>query len=281
MAAPSLGGFLRSQTVAMGASESFLATPTCTPLLNKHLKNVRDPRSPTAGILRTPIEVESSPKDNTRFPKQGELVAESQHENWDPRSPTPGISRTPLKDVLADAINYPVKLFCENFMGENSEEELPQDESQHQDQKPEFTFGMEERTARSTVSSGEIFLEDSQQAEGENEQLFSMVSVTAATKPVQSARIIHPTGIKSVKRRVSNKMLGMPTGTGRSPLGILHGDNSPISLASHQSKRSSSVTDNQRETKDGTLSFGTNFPADSCGWDLMNKENRQCRWVEN
>lgn len=98
-------------------------------------------------------------------------------------------------DFCPDTINYPVKLFCENFMGENREEELPQEESRHEDQKSEFTFRMEERTARSTVSSGEIFLEDSQQAEeGENEQLFSMVSVAAATKPVQSARIIHPTG---------------------------------------------------------------------------------------
>lgn len=80
-------------------------------------------------------------------------------------------------------------------MGENREEELPQEESRHQDQISEFIFGMEERTARSTVSSGEIFLEDSQQAEeGGNEQLFSMVSVATATKPVQSARIIHPTG---------------------------------------------------------------------------------------
>ncbi|XP_058022850.1 cell division cycle-associated protein 3 isoform X2 [Ahaetulla prasina] len=280
MAAPSLGGLLRSQTIVMGASESFPATPTCTPLLNKHLKHVNDPRSPTAGILRTPIEVESSPKDKTQFPKQGELVAKSQHENWDPRSPTPGISRTPLKDVLADTINYPVKLFCENFMGENREEELPQEESQHEDQKSEFIFGMEEGTARSTVSSGEIFLEDSQQAEeGENEQLFSMVSVAAVTK--QPARIIHSTGSKSVKRRISNKMLAMPTGTGRSPLSILHGDNSPISLTSHQNKRTSSVTDNQREPKDGNLNSGPNFPADSCGWDPMNKENRQCRWVEN
>ncbi|XP_032070670.1 cell division cycle-associated protein 3 isoform X1 [Thamnophis elegans] len=280
MAAPSFGGFLRSQTVDMGASESFPATPTCTPLLNKHLKHVNDPRSPTTGIPRTPIEVQSSPKDNTQFPKQGELVAKSQHESWDPRSPTPGISRTPLKDVLADTINYPVKLFCENFMGQNREEELSQQEAQHQDQKSEFTFGMEERTARSIVSSEEIFLGDSQQAEGGNDQ-FSLVSVVAATKPVQSARIIHPTGSKSVKRRISNKMMAMPTGTGRSPLSILQGDNSPISLAFHQSKRTSSVTDNQREPKDGNLNSGPNFPADSCGWDRMNKENRQCRWVEN
>lgn len=98
-------------------------------------------------------------------------------------------------DFCPDTINYPVKLFCENFLGENREEELPQEESRHEDKKSEFTFGIEERTARSTVSSGEIFLEDSQQAEeGGNEQLFSMVSVAAATKPVQSARIIHPTG---------------------------------------------------------------------------------------
>lgn len=41
-------------------------------------------------------------------------------------------------------------------------------------------------------------------------------------------------GSKSVKRRIGNKMLATPTGTGRSPLSILHGDNSPISLASHQ-----------------------------------------------
>ncbi|XP_063150740.1 cell division cycle-associated protein 3 [Candoia aspera] len=266
----------------MGASESFPATPTCTPLLNKHLRHVSDPRSPTAGILRTPIEVESSPQDRTPFPKEGDLVAKSQHENWDPRSPTPGISRTPLKAVLADTINYPVKLFCENFMGGNSEEELSQEESQHQDQKSELTFGIEERTARNTISSGEIFPEGSQQAKEEkNEQLLSMVSVAAATKPVHPARISLPTGSKSVRHRVSNKMLAMPTGTGRSPLSILHGDNSPISLASHQSKRSSSVTVSQGEPKDGTLSSGSNFTAGSCSWDPMNKENRQCRWVEN
>lgn len=42
---------------AMGAAESFPATPTSKPFLNKHLAHVSDPRSPTPGILRTPIEV--------------------------------------------------------------------------------------------------------------------------------------------------------------------------------------------------------------------------------
>lgn len=39
----------------MGVSGSAPATPTAP--RNKHLAHLRDPRSPSAGILRTPIEV--------------------------------------------------------------------------------------------------------------------------------------------------------------------------------------------------------------------------------
>uniref|UniRef100_A0A8D2IWS6 Uncharacterized protein n=1 Tax=Varanus komodoensis TaxID=61221 RepID=A0A8D2IWS6_VARKO len=87
----------------MGASESSPATPTCKPLLNRHLGHVSDPRSPTAGILRTPIEVWKEPMP---FLEQDELVANNQNPNWDPRSPTPGISRTPMKAVVAGKWGY-------------------------------------------------------------------------------------------------------------------------------------------------------------------------------
>ncbi|OXB60474.1 hypothetical protein ASZ78_000765 [Callipepla squamata] len=40
----------------MGASGSAPTTPAPGPLRNRHLAHVSDPRSPSAGILRTPIE---------------------------------------------------------------------------------------------------------------------------------------------------------------------------------------------------------------------------------
>lgn len=41
----------------MGSAKSVPVTPARPPLHNKHLARVADPRSPTAGILRTPIQV--------------------------------------------------------------------------------------------------------------------------------------------------------------------------------------------------------------------------------
>ncbi|XP_074839708.1 cell division cycle-associated protein 3 isoform X1 [Carettochelys insculpta] len=87
----------------MGAAESFPATPASKPFL-KHLAHVRDPRSPTPGILRTPIEVESSPQRSPLAePKEAEMAS---GQSWDPRSPTLGISRTPMKAVMP-AISNP------------------------------------------------------------------------------------------------------------------------------------------------------------------------------
>ncbi|XP_074016256.1 cell division cycle-associated protein 3 isoform X2 [Numenius arquata] len=79
----------------MGVSGSVPATPTAP--RNKHLAHVRDPRSPSVGILRTPIEVVSSPVDSPQPGPAEPAVGTSQ--DWDPRSPTPGISRTPMRAV--------------------------------------------------------------------------------------------------------------------------------------------------------------------------------------
>ncbi|KAM8820555.1 cell division cycle-associated protein 3 [Eudromia elegans] len=75
----------------MGASESLPGTPA-----SRGLARVSDPRSPSAGILRTPIEVVSCPA----APGPAEPAAGAGQER-DPRSPTPGISRTPLKAALS------------------------------------------------------------------------------------------------------------------------------------------------------------------------------------
>ncbi|XP_074752099.1 cell division cycle-associated protein 3 isoform X3 [Athene noctua] len=77
----------------MGVSGSALATPAAP--CNRHLAHVSDPRSPSAGILRTPIEVLSSPAVS---PQAGLAEpAAGACQDRDPRSPTPGISRTPMR----------------------------------------------------------------------------------------------------------------------------------------------------------------------------------------
>uniref|UniRef100_A0A8C2NH27 Cell division cycle-associated protein 3 n=1 Tax=Capra hircus TaxID=9925 RepID=A0A8C2NH27_CAPHI len=79
----------------MGSAKSVPVTPARPPPHNKLLARVADPRSPSAGILRTPIQVESSPQPSLPAGEQVEgpkLVQDS-----DPRSPTLGIARTPMK----------------------------------------------------------------------------------------------------------------------------------------------------------------------------------------
>lgn len=103
---------------AMGASGSAPTTPVPGPLRNRHLAHVSDPRSPSAGILRTPIEVQRFPLSSLLTALRGPSApavlpqvvsspagspqpgpAQAGAQDADPRSPTPGISRTPMKDT--------------------------------------------------------------------------------------------------------------------------------------------------------------------------------------
>ncbi|KAM9324799.1 cell division cycle-associated protein 3 [Gastrophryne carolinensis] len=110
----------------MGAAESVAQDPAaqvtpCRPIRNRHLSRVADPRSPSSGIPRTPIEVGDSPKRPT-LPEQ-ELEKEEVAEPTkiaDPRSPTHGIARTPLRPSLHASLNLLAKQLSEVFVSENS-----------------------------------------------------------------------------------------------------------------------------------------------------------------
>uniref|UniRef100_A0A8D0ERN2 Cell division cycle associated 3 n=1 Tax=Strix occidentalis caurina TaxID=311401 RepID=A0A8D0ERN2_STROC len=85
-----------------------LPTKPCHP----HLAHVSDPRSPSAGILRTPIEVGARPPPGPAEPAAGAC------QDRDPRSPTPGISRTPMRAESSGDVDRLVKQLSEAFGAE-------------------------------------------------------------------------------------------------------------------------------------------------------------------
>jgi len=109
----------------MGSSESKLvtvSTPKPDPQLrikNQRLAELADPRSPTNGIDRTPIQLAGAVSKTP-----GEHVGSAV--GVDPRSPTHGVSRTPLKD---DTMSGTVSSFARRLgmliMNESTVDEDP------------------------------------------------------------------------------------------------------------------------------------------------------------
>ncbi|KAK2844760.1 hypothetical protein Q5P01_011419 [Channa striata] len=83
----------------MGSSESKVAVaPPVKPepaIKNTRISRLIDPRSPSAGISRTPIQVDG-PVSRTSAAVKSEYPLEF----TDPRSPTVGITRTPVREVM-------------------------------------------------------------------------------------------------------------------------------------------------------------------------------------
>uniref|UniRef100_A0A8C0TNM2 Cell division cycle associated 3 n=2 Tax=Canis lupus familiaris TaxID=9615 RepID=A0A8C0TNM2_CANLF len=107
----------------MGSAKSAPVTPARPPPHNKLLARVADPRSPSAGILRTPIQVESSPQVNLPAGEQQEDPNQAQ--DSDPRSPTLGIARTPMKTSSGEPPSPLVKQLSEVFETEAPKSNLP------------------------------------------------------------------------------------------------------------------------------------------------------------
>ncbi|XP_013868913.1 cell division cycle-associated protein 3 [Austrofundulus limnaeus] len=80
----------------MGSSESKMTAATkAEPVLKKtHVSRLIDPRSPTAGVDRTPIQVCEQESKTSEVKSECPLAVN------DPRSPSVGISRTPMREVM-------------------------------------------------------------------------------------------------------------------------------------------------------------------------------------
>ncbi|NXV08423.1 CDCA3 protein, partial [Cettia cetti] len=253
----------------MGVSGSAPATPAAP--RNKHLAHVSDPRSPTAGILRTPIEVVSSPAGSPQLSPEEPPAGIGQER--DPRSPTPGISRTPMRAVSSDSVDRLVKQLSEAFVAEAAAPEPappgaagPAEEPARRSSPPAGEEA-ERPPSPSTARPGRPAGHGSSSGE---------CSVGADRAPC--ARRAARQGLKPIRHKPNNKLMATPGGTGRSPLSILRDDNSPSAPAPRQGKRHV-LGENLGEKKEADLS--RSLKSGNCAWSDLNKENQQCPFVEN
>ncbi|KAM7129271.1 cell division cycle-associated protein 3 isoform 1-T1 [Ciconia maguari] len=265
-------------------------------LCNKHLAHVSDPRSPSAGILRTPIEVAPScgppaaplggpgpPPPCLLSPQVVSSLAGSPQpglaepaagisQNRDPRSPTPGISRTPMRAASSDSVDRLVKQLSEAFGADAAPPEPAPPRAACSAEEP----AAEEAAWRSSPPAG-----GPEGAAPSGEGAERPPSPSAG--PARPAHVAGPgfsSGSKPVRRKTNNKIMATSGGTGRSPLSILQNDNSPSAPAPRQGKRHA-LGENLGEKKEITVDVSRNLKSGNCEWSDLNKENQQCPFVEN
>ncbi|NWT21188.1 CDCA3 protein, partial [Vireo altiloquus] len=241
---------------------------------NKHLAHVSDPRSPTAGILRTPIEVVSSPAGSLQ-PSPAEPPAGTSQER-DPRSPTPGISRTPMRAVSSDSVDRLVKQLSEAFGVEAAalepappEAAGPAEEPARRSSPPaEAERPSSPSTARPGRPAGHVFSSGKCSVWGRRG---SVCPESCAARAESD---------KPTRHKPGNKFMATSGGTGRSPLSILRDDNSPSGPAPRQGKKHV-LGENLGEKKEVTVDLSRSLKSGNCAWSDLNKENQQCPFVEN
>ncbi|XP_058414903.1 cell division cycle-associated protein 3 isoform X2 [Diceros bicornis minor] len=242
----------------MGTAKSIPVTPARPPLHNKHLARVADPRSPTAGILRTPIQVESSPQPN--LPAGEQLEGADEAQDSDPRSPTLGIARTPMKTSSGEPI-------LTSEAPSTSELDLPLGTQ----------FSLEDQVplgSQTELPSQQVF---SKEETGQPSETATASHVS--DKPLRDPETPRSSGSKRNRRKPNGKVLG------RSPLTILQDDNSPGTLTPRQGKWPSPLSENVRELKEGAiLGTGRLLKTGGRAWEQgqdHDKENQHFPLVEN
>lgn len=245
----------------MGATDSKMQQVTPSrPLRNRHLSNVIDPRSPSVGIPRTPIEVGESPQCS-RVEVQEEEPEPSVIN--DPRSPTQGIARTPLRPSLHASLNLLAKQLSEVFVTEDSGiQSSPEANNEAPAEAPEVQPASEALPppAKEEVKEPETA-----------EESVTSPSVAPAAPPApivhqerQRGKSPRATGTKNIRQRPRKALVS--TGHGRSPLKILQEDNSPSTAMQNRQVKKIPFQSEQPSIRSLKISH--------CGWELShNKEN--------
>ncbi|XP_023088194.1 cell division cycle-associated protein 3 isoform X3 [Piliocolobus tephrosceles] len=250
--------------VELEPAKSVPVTPARPPPHNKHLARVADPRSPSAGILRTPIQVESSPQPGLPAGEQLEGLKHAQ--DSDPRSPTLGIARTPMKTSSGEPVLPPEAPL-------SSELDLPLGtQLSAEEQMPPWN--------QTEFPSKQVFSKEEARQPTE-----SPVASQSSDKPSRDPETPRSSGsMRNRWKPNSSKVLG------RSPLTILQDDNSPGTLTLRQvkeekGKRPSPLSENVSELKEGAI-LGTGRPLKTGGrtWEQgqdHDKENQHFPLVES
>ncbi|XP_045151958.1 cell division cycle-associated protein 3 [Echinops telfairi] len=232
----------------MGLAKSVPVTPARSPPHNKLLARVADPRSPSAGIQRTPIQVESSAEPSLPSGKQQEGPNSTQ--DCDPRSPTLGIARTPMK-TTSEPPSPLVKQLSEVFDTEAPQSSLSPEPvlPPEPPSSPKLDLPLGTQVSRDDLipplSQTELPSKEVFSTEEAGQPPESLMASQGSEKPLREPETPQSSGSKCTRRKPKGK------GIGRSPLTILQDDNSPGTLTPRQGKRPSPLSGNVRELKEG------------------------------
>lgn len=247
----------------MGAAESRDQVTPCRPIQNRHLSRVTDPRSPTAGIMRTPIEVGDSPKRTIMCEQEEEEEVVESTEIADPRSPTHGIVRTPLRPSLHDSLNFLAKQLSEVFVSEDPGIEGG----------PAVDVDSPAPSSEEQAVGDQACIPSSRVEETAVESPVVQAAVPAEPTPPplqpqkQRGKSPHGSGSKNIRQRPRKAL--MTAVPGRSPLKILQEDNSPsTAVQNRQIKMIAFQSDPPSSVRSLKISHSS--------WEMSyNKENTQ------
>ncbi|XP_018425864.1 PREDICTED: cell division cycle-associated protein 3 [Nanorana parkeri] len=248
----------------MGAAESRAQVTPSRPIQNRHLSHVTDPRSPTAGIMRTPIEVGDSPK-RTIMSEQDEEEAVEPTDFVDPRSPTHGIVRTPLRPSLHDSLSLLAKQLSEVFVLEDS---VVEGSPAADVESP--AAASEEQAASDLASTPVSRVKETEETAVESPAI-QAAAPAEPTPPVlqqqkQRGKSPHGSGSKNVRQRPRKALIS--SAPGRSPLKILQEDNSPSTAV--QNRQIKKISSFQSDPPSSLRSLKISHS----GWEMShNKEN--------